>query len=328
MSASRSRSPRRTPLDETALQSLISKKLVQWLTPNSEEISLLAQFCATICHADNWKQEIQEEIRPFLHDDTDEFLSWLTKSRWKDAADTKFGKAALKLRERALQEATGTLPPPPEFKVKPVKERNIEFGKAPYRVDDVDMQGYMDTPTGYSACSFDISSYAMPVNPIRRAPVNENTPIIPAGMSSEYPMQDDEAEFMVAQQNASMERTAYSMRIPERSKHYADQHNHNEVDMSTGYEKVASAPWDNSKGEYENLTLGGEPAKEKSVDRRLIHNKRRNMLEHQTRILKNLLTRLTDPKCDEKQKEKLIGLVSKVKEQMDMIKKTEIVEAA
>jgi len=117
-SRSRSRSHRRTkkdrkPLDEAALESLVSKRLAKWLSEDSEEIKLLAQFCATMAHSEeNWQAEIKEEVESFLHEDTNDFIAWLDRSRWEDEIDAKFGKAALKLKQRVLEEASGKVSQP------------------------------------------------------------------------------------------------------------------------------------------------------------------------------------------------------------------------
>lgn len=131
-SRSRSRSHRRTkkerkPLDEAALESLVLKRLAKWLDEGSEEIKLLAQFCATMAHSEeNWQAEIKEEVESFLHEDTNDFITWLDVSRWEDALDAKFGKAGLKLKQRVLEEASGKVPPP-AARDRPVKTEQRDY---------------------------------------------------------------------------------------------------------------------------------------------------------------------------------------------------------
>jgi len=132
-SRSRSRSHRRTkkerkPLDEAALESLVLKRLAKWLDEGSEEIKLLAQFCATMAHSEeNWQAEIKEEVESFLHDDTNDFITWLDRSRWEDELDVKFGKAGLKLKQRVLEEASGKVPPPA------ARDRQVKTEQRDYR---------------------------------------------------------------------------------------------------------------------------------------------------------------------------------------------------
>lgn len=336
MSRSRSRSPRATqtnnarkPLEEAALESLVSKKLAKWLSPDSEEIKLLAQFCATMAHADdNWQQEIREEVLPFLHEDTPEFIEWITKSRWKDQADNKFGKAALRLRERALQEASGTLPPP-DFKPKGPKEvKRPQKGagkpttpKANLPNPQVDCPAFSSKEddimyaTSLRACS----SYAMPVNPVNKCSNNNadtysmpprgrkpNINVAPARappVPTPMPVMEEE-HIPAVYKTPLVEKT--TLIVPPNG--------------TSALPDVTFGQYDYTKDEYQNLTLGHEPAKDKSGDRRKIQTNRLSIQERQTKVLQDLLTKLNDPNCDEKQREKLGHLVGKLKEQMQMIK--------
>eukprot|EP00397_Hematodinium_sp_SG-2012_P006118 GEMP01006146.1.p1 GENE.GEMP01006146.1~~GEMP01006146.1.p1 ORF type:complete len:365 (-),score=79.36 GEMP01006146.1:2781-3845(-) len=349
MSRSRSRSPHvpaqvdktRKLVDEVALESLVSKKLAKWLSPDSEEIKLLAQFCATMAHSgDNWQPEIREEVQPFLHDDTAEFLEWLTKSRWKDEADNKFGKAALRLRERALQEASGTLPRPSEFKggkgSKEGKRASRGAGGAgagrqqgpkviltpnsnvadyasyesrnqpnslPTRPDRLDHHA---TETSLTACS----SYATAHKP--EPSDTSDLPSVPSSPGEEIPDVEEITDHHLSSAAHNTAPAVAATAVPTNG----GVTNGSRYEMTFGH-------YDYAKEEYQNLTLDNEPTKDKVDDWRKIHEHRKQMLERQTKVLQDLLTKLNDPNRDEKQKEKLTTLVGRLKQQMQMIKKVD-----
>jgi len=300
-SRSRSRSPRkvkkeRKPLDEQALERLVAIKLAKWLAPESEEIKLLAQFCATMAHSEeNWKMEIKEEVESFLGADSDDFISWLDKYRWEDDLDAKFGKAALKLKQRVLEEASGKTPQ---------QQHNNNRNNRDNR-----QKGAGSATGGHGG----------------RGPQHHNrgTPLQPANhhhMGHQkvnlIPRRGEDLETV----QIGFGSTSSTLNSNKNSNNSNKLNNKSSAPKIKISPSMAVAEWDNSKEEYQNLTLDNEQSTDRAEQRRVLDAGRKKMLEQNTKLLQRVLLKLNDPNNTEKQKEQLAAMISKIKSQMAAVK--------
>lgn len=309
LSRSRSRSAHRVskkqrkPLGEQALEQLVTSRLSKWLPADSEEIKLLAQFCATMAHSEeNWQKEIKEEVSSFLLGDTEDFVNWLEQNRWCDEIDQKFGKQALKLKQRALDDERGSA-----TTSKPIQRLNPD-SRASKKNSLTSSSTAATTPSVKVEAKKTSNNYGQSHSSYQKGS-----------------RQSDDLETVQIGFNSSSTYTASSSNLN------AGKNNRRPLLPQPAAVKMKVSPsmavatYDYTKDEYQNLTLDNDQqGNDKAEQRRVLDAGRKKLLEQNTKILQRVLVKLNDPNNSEKQKEQLAAMISKIKAQMAAVKPPEV----